>query len=427
MAGDVKSSGAQSCLGILAGGGSLPREVADTVAARGGRVHIVAVEGAADGDFGGHSHAFVHWSALGKALASFRNAGVRDVVFLGRMFRPVLSTARPDWTFLTALPEVIRLLRQGGDDALLRALIGIIEKRGFRVVGMRDCAPELLAGPGPLGTVTLTAGYEADIDLGMQVIAALGPFDIGQAVVCRDGAVVAIEGAEGTDRMLQRAAQNSDRAAQAAARKTGVAVKRPKPGQDLRVDLPAIGPETVRGADAAGLGGVAVMAGHVIVAERQETARLADQAGIFVTGVAASAFAPVPETRPPLSDVRLTAMIGGTRLRAGDEADARLGLTVMQTVQKFAICGALVVRGGRVIAIGTGEPVRDVIARVWRKRRRSGVVVLGPRETITATDVAEFAAKNLAAVILSGDRGISAEALANSRCAIVRADLGRGA
>lgn len=371
------ANGAGIAVGIVAGGGSLPGEAAAAIVRHGGRVHVAAVKGAAETDITQFPHTPVHWSALGKTLNTFRRENIRDVLLLGRFQRPSLSDARPDWTFIAALREVVSLLRQGGDDALLRALIAIFETRGFRVVGIRDCAADLLVGEGPLGARAPGGGCLDDIELGMKVVAALGHFDIGQGVIVRDGKVIAIEAAEGTDRMLARIAERC--AARGDTRATGVLVKRPKPGQDLRVDLPTIGPGTVAGAHAARLAGIAVMADHVIVAERDATARAADEAGLFVAGVDAARFTadPLPTARGDAAAVCF-APCSRAAPSPRDVDDAKFGVGILREIADLAMPCAAVVWRGRVLAIGSDETVNDVLDRVHRRRRRSGALIIGP-------------------------------------------------
>ena len=245
----------------------LPREVAHSVVNRGGSVHIVMLEGA-DPALETFPHTRVNWAQLGRATAALKRAGVREILVLGAGARPSFRNARPDFAFIRSLPAVLRLLKAGGDDAVLRGLLGVLEAQGLTVVGVGDVAREQLIAEGALTEHSPSPEDAADIEKGFALIAALGRYDIGQAAIVTDGRIEAIEGAEGTDRMLKRVAE-ARRIADRRGRR-GVLVKRPKPGQDLRVDLPAIGPNTVRNADAAGLAGIAVMAGHVLAAKRSE-------------------------------------------------------------------------------------------------------------------------------------------------------------
>ena len=204
---------------------------------------------------------------------------------IGTVLRPALRQIRFDWETLRELPAIIRMFR-GGDNHLLTALARLFEERGFRLMGAHEVAPEILMPQGAIGRREPSTRDRADIARGVAVLSALGPFDVGQAMVVADNYVLAVEAAEGTDRMLARIAELRSAGRVRSPVGTGVLVKMPKPAQDRRFDLPAIGPATVAGAARAGLAGIAVTADATIVAEPAEVGAAADRAGIFVTGVA---------------------------------------------------------------------------------------------------------------------------------------------
>ena len=237
----------QRRVGIVAGGGNLPLEIARSVQGRGGFVHVVMIEGQAQGALRTFPHTDTSWAEVGKAVKAFKRAGVTDIVLVGKMVRPRFKTAKPDFGFLRSLPSILKIFRAGGDDAVLRAVIGMFEKRGLKIRGVGEIAPELLVGDGTMTETRPSGSDEIDISKGLSLIAALGRHDIGQAAVVSGGVIEAIEGAEGTDRMIARVAQRRrDATGDPVIHSRGVLVKRPKPGQDLRVDLPAIGPDTVQ-------------------------------------------------------------------------------------------------------------------------------------------------------------------------------------
>jgi UDP-2,3-diacylglucosamine hydrolase len=152
---------------------------------------------------------------------------------------------------------------------------------------VRDVAPDLLM---PEGCMTRAAPDEravADIARGREVLRALSPFDVGQAVVVIDGHVVAVEDIEGTDGLLARVARLRAEGRIRTRTGRGVLVKAPKSTQDLRFDLPTIGPRTIEGATKAGLAGIAIVAGNTIVVEPQAIIVAADEADLFVTGLPA--------------------------------------------------------------------------------------------------------------------------------------------
>jgi DUF1009 family protein len=275
----------QTAVGIIAGAGSLPFAVADALVRRARRAVIYGVRGFCDAArITSYPH---HWVALGQAgrlMRLLRDEGCRDVVFIGGLVRPALSELRLDLGTLRILPRIARGLR-GGDDHLLVTIGSIFEQNGFRLIGVTEAAPELAMPAGDLAQQSPDAGAQADIARGLAVLAAISPFDIGQAVVVIDGHVVAVEGIEGTDGLLARVAELRSQGRIRAPRGRGVLVKAPKLQQDRRFDLPTLGPRTIEGAAAAGLKGVALAAGQAIVAEPQQVVDAADRAGLFVSGV----------------------------------------------------------------------------------------------------------------------------------------------
>ena len=182
------------------------------------------------------------------------------------------------------MAQVLAAFR-GGDDHLLSGIGRILERDCFRMVGIKDIAPDLLMPAGCLTRKTPDQNATADIARGLEVLRALSPFDVGQAVVVIDAHVVGVEGIEGTDALLARIAQLRAAGRIRAKAPRGVLVKAPKHGQDLRYDLPTLGPRTIANAAAAGLAGLAVVAGNTLVAEPQALVGEADTSNLFVVGL----------------------------------------------------------------------------------------------------------------------------------------------
>lgn len=273
-----------SPVGVIAGGGAMPFAVADSLAARGIVAVILALKGACDPDrVVGFRHHWISVGQLGKATKLLRSEGCREVIFIGSLSRPSLSEIRLDWGALRAMGDVVAAFR-GGDDHLLSGIGRIFEQDGFRMIGVRDAAPELLMPKGCVTRAAPDAAASADIARGREVLVALGPFDIGQAAVVIDGHVVAVEDIEGTDGLLARVARLRGEGRFRARAGLGVLVKMAKSGQDLRFDLPTVGPRTIEGVVGAGLAGLAVGAGATIAADPQALIVAADKAGLFVTG-----------------------------------------------------------------------------------------------------------------------------------------------
>ena len=274
-------------VGLIAGGGALPFAVADSLAARGISSVLFALRGACDAQkVERFRHHWISVGQLGRATKLFRAEGCRDLVFIGTLTRPALSEIRLDWGTLRAVKQIWAAFR-GGDDHLLSGIGRILEQDGFRMVGIRDVAPDLLMPAGCLTRAAPDAQAEADIARGRDVLRALSPFDIGQAVVVIDGHVVGVEDIEGTDGLLARIAHLRAQGRIRTPTGRGVLVKAPKSGQDLRFDLPTVGSRTIDGARNAGLAGIAVASGATQIADPQGLIAAADAAGLFVIGLAA--------------------------------------------------------------------------------------------------------------------------------------------
>jgi len=276
-----------SPIGLVAGGGMLPFAVADSLAAQSLEPVFFALKGICDPEkVLRFRHHWISVGQIGKVVRLLRAENCRDLIFIGTLVRPALSEIRLDWGTVRVMRHILAAFR-GGDDHLLSSVGRILERDGFRMLGIKDVAPDLLMPEGCLTHKTPDKSAAADIARGQDVLHALGSFDIGQAVVVIDGHVVGVEGIEGTDALLARIARlRADGRIRAAAGR-GALVKMPKSGQDLRYDLPTLGPRTVENAAAAGLAGVAAAAGNTLVAEPQALVDAADASGLFVTGLPA--------------------------------------------------------------------------------------------------------------------------------------------
>ena len=265
-------------LGIIAGGGGLPRRLIESCRTAGRDVFVLAVSGAAEpATMREVPHAWCRLGAAAKGLALLRENHVTELVLAGAIRRPSLATLRPDWRAAKLLARVG--YRALGDDGLLSAVVKELEGEGFRVIGPDQLLDRALVPEGPLGILHPDPQALADIERGLHVARTLGALDIGQAVVVQQGLVLGVEAIEGTDELLRRCG---------ALRREGpggVLIKIEKPGQERRVDQPTIGTRTVELAAETGLAGIAVEADATIVLDRQEVIRAADRAGLFVVGV----------------------------------------------------------------------------------------------------------------------------------------------
>lgn len=260
-------------LGIIAGGGALPGLLVSACQSTGRPFYVLGLTGFADNTaLPVPADSWIKLGDVGKGFDALRSAGVSEVVMAGAVQRPKFSELITDFKGAAMLARIAGRAALG-DDSLLSAVVTEIEQEGFKVVGADSILHHLLAPLGVLGRHAPDAKAEADIRVGFAGARALGKADVGQAVVAKDGALVASEGADGTDAMLARA-------------KGGVLVKVKKPQQERRVDLPTVGPTTVRNAIAAGLSGIAVEAGHTFILDRPRMIAMADEAGLFIVGAA---------------------------------------------------------------------------------------------------------------------------------------------
>ena len=266
-------------LGILAGGGPMPGRVAAAAAAAGRAVFLIGLDGFADrAVLTPWPHVVLRMGAVGGILGALRARACRELVLIGTVRRPSLFDLRPDAEGSKMLLRIGRAAF-AGDDGLLAAVIKVLGEEGFRVLGAQEVLREAVAPAGVLGRIAPDAQAMADIARGVAVARALGAVDVGQGCVVQQGLVLAVEAIEGTDAMLARCAGLARPVA------GGVLVKLVKPGQDRRADLPTVGVQTVRGAVAAGLRGIAFEAGGTLLAERDAAIAEADKAGVFLLGV----------------------------------------------------------------------------------------------------------------------------------------------
>lgn len=264
-------------LGIIAGGGGLPQKLIQACQRDGRDFFVLALQGQTDKKIlEGIPHQWSRVGAINEAVGILKSENVGTLVMAGSVRRPSLLEMKPDWRTIQVFAKLG--VAAFGDDALLRAAAGELEKDGFRVVGAHEIEPGLITPEGVLGQKSPSVENKADLEYGIRVVRELGRLDIGQAAVIQQGVVLGLEAVEGTDALLRRC--------QALRRqgRGGVLVKACKPQQDKRLDLPTVGLRTVRNAFEAGLEGIAVEAGASLILDREEVIAAADKLGLFVTG-----------------------------------------------------------------------------------------------------------------------------------------------
>ncbi len=275
---------AEAAIAIIAGNGVLPVEMARILHARGERVFVIGIEGEASRELEAFPHAYIRWEKVGRLFKLLNDNNVSQLALAGGVVgRPELKLRNLDLGGLLTLPGMLAAML-GGDNTILSEVVSRFERKGFHVANLADLVPELIVTTGPATKGRIPKAELERVQLGMELVKALGPFDVGQACVVIGKRVVAIEGVEGTDGMLQRVAElrKSDRLS---SKRGGVLVKCRKPGQDERADLPTIGPQTVLRAHEAGLAGIGVEAGKTLMVERGRTLKSAREMDVFVVGI----------------------------------------------------------------------------------------------------------------------------------------------
>lgn len=259
-------------LAVIAGAGQLPVEV---IQAHHSSV-FVRIEGV-EAQNPGAQEVSARFECLGQLFDDLRAHGVTEICLAGAMARPALDPMAFDPKMQALAPRLLSAM-QGGDDALLRLVISVFEEEGFAVRGAHELVPHLTAEPGLLAGPPATEAALEDAKRAKAILDALAPLDVGQGVVVAAGLCLGIETIQGTDFLLRMVGETPA----ALRRAKGVLVKRPKEGQDLRVDMPAIGPGTIRFAAEAGLEGVVIAQGKVLLLEREKIISAAEEAGIFL-------------------------------------------------------------------------------------------------------------------------------------------------
>ncbi len=272
---------ARETFGLIAGRGQLPVQVAKAVQARGQKIYVLRLKGFEEpalADFPGET---VGIAEFGKVVKAFKTAGCKQLCFAGIVTRPDFSALKPDIKGMLLLPKVLAAARKG-DDALLTLMVTTFEEEGFRVVGADEASDRLLAGEGLLAGRAPGHLEMQDIEKAAQIAARMGVLDIGQGAIVCDGLVLCVEAQEGTDRMLARCAELDPTLRGSPKARRGVLVKRPKPQQERRIDLPTIGVATIEGAAKAGLAGIAVEAGGALLLDAAAIKAATEQNGMFL-------------------------------------------------------------------------------------------------------------------------------------------------
>lgn len=269
----------QRKLGIIAGGGDLPKRIIDWCIEHNRPYYVLAIKENAEEKFFTKkvNHEWIRIGQAGTGFKRFKEEDVKDIVLIGTIKRPTLTELIPDFRTATFFAKLGA--KALGDDGILRALVKEIESEGMKVVGIQEVVPDLLAHSGVLTKKSPNDEDEEDIRRGVEVAFTLGKLDVGQSVVVQQGLVLGVEGIEGTDKLIKRCADYTRKG------KAPILVKLRKPQQDMRIDLPTIGVKTVENAHKSGFKGIAVHSGNTLIVNEDEVIKLANKYGMFVIGI----------------------------------------------------------------------------------------------------------------------------------------------
>lgn len=273
-------------IAVIAGGGDLPKHVVKAAQTDGHDISVIALKGFANAADFPDAKAF-GIAEFGKMTKALKKAKATHICFAGIVKRPDFKSLKPDLKAMFHMGGAVKAAKKG-DDALMRYLLQLFEKEGFEVIAPQDVCQSLLLPDGILGSVALTEPHKNDAQKACEIASSIGALDIGQGAVICDGVVLAVEAQEGTDAMLRRVAELPSEIRGSISERKGVLAKMVKPTQETRVDLPTIGPATIKHADAAGLAGIVAEGGRAFIIDRDEVIALANAAGLFIAGLPAS-------------------------------------------------------------------------------------------------------------------------------------------
>ncbi|MDF7674416.1 UDP-2,3-diacylglucosamine diphosphatase LpxI [Acetobacteraceae bacterium ESL0709] len=269
----------EAAVGILAGGGPLPAQLAKKLTEQGRRVFIVGFDGFAESALlKNYPHKLIRLAAAGEILRSLKEHDCEDLVLIGPVKRPSWRDLRPDAEGARILARLGRAVFKG-DDGLLSAVIKILEEENFHVRGAHEFMDNAVGQEGAQGKVIPSLQAWSDIRRAAHILTIMAPLDVGQGCVVQNGVTLAVEALEGTDLMLERCQQLGQESS------GGILLKMPKAGQDLRADMPTLGPVTIEKAASAGLEGIAFIAGHTLLTHNDACKEVADREGLFLYGL----------------------------------------------------------------------------------------------------------------------------------------------
>ena len=267
-------------VGLIAGDGSFPLEVAKSVSQKNNEIFIIAIKGSASKDIERYPHLWIRIGQIGKAIRALKENNCKELILIGGVKKPNVWLLRPDFGALKLFFKLI-ILPIKGDASILKTLLNFLEKDNkFKVVGAEKYISYLLMSKGLIAGEKINEQANIDIDIAVENCKNIGSKDIGQACVVVNGQIIASEDSSGTDKMLRGIISKEIRF-----HNEGVLVKLAKPIQDRRVDLPAIGMQTIKLAKEIGLCGIAIEEKSSFISNKERVLKFANKNNIFIFGL----------------------------------------------------------------------------------------------------------------------------------------------
>ena len=267
-------------VGLIAGDGSFPLEVAKSISQKNKEIFIIAIKGSASKDIECYPHLWIRIGQIGKAIRALKENNCKELILIGGVKKPNVWLLRPDFGALKLFFKLI-ILPIKGDASILKTLLNFLEKDNkFKVVGAEKYISYLLMSKGLIAGEKINEQTNVDIDIAVENCKSIGSKDIGQACVVVNGKIIASEDSSGTDKMLRGIISKEIRF-----NNEGVLVKLAKPIQDRRVDLPAIGMQTIKLAKEIGLCGIAIEEKSSFISNKERVIKFANKNNIFIFGL----------------------------------------------------------------------------------------------------------------------------------------------
>lgn len=267
-------------VGLIAGDGSFPLEVAKSISQKNKEIFIIAIKGSASKDIERYPHLWIRIGQIGRAIKALKENNCKELILIGGVKKPNVWLLRPDFGALKLFFKLI-ILPIKGDASILKTLLNFLEKDNkFKVVGAEKYISYLLMSKGLIAGEKINKQANIDIDIAVENCKNIGSKDIGQACVVVNGQIIASEDSSGTDKMLRGIISKEIRF-----HNEGVLVKLAKPIQDRRVDLPAIGMQTIKLAKEIGLCGIAIEEKSSFISNKERVIKFANKNNIFIFGL----------------------------------------------------------------------------------------------------------------------------------------------